>query len=78
MTSGQNIPGNYGYNLNAISRQSPTGKFVAESMKGNGLDVAGSNLRDNPFARGASSTDPFMNRNLNLGITRLNRVNFKR
>lgn len=36
-TQGQSIPGNYGFNLNSISRQSPTGKFINESARGQGL-----------------------------------------
>ena len=86
-TPGQSIPGNYGFNLNSISRQSPTGKFINESFRGQGMGDApqgapsqmaslqqawsGGNLFGNEVFSGSGG-------NVNTGISNLNKARLKR
>lgn len=85
---GQNVPGNYANNLNAISRQSPTGKFVSESVRGQGMSMGaapgavpgrlfdafrgtGSGMGNEVFSGAGGG------RNVNTGISNLNRMKFR-
>lgn len=81
-TNGQSVPGNYGFNLNPISRQTPTGKFVAESVRGQGMDTRLPGLMKSWTGGGAFGNEVFSGsgpgRNVNTGISNLNRTRFRK
>lgn len=88
---GPNIPGNFENNLNSISRQSPTGKFVSESVRGQGMgngNTGFGSLLPPLFdawqgARGGSFGNTAFSgagtgRNVNTGVSSLNSARARR
>ena len=79
---GQNTPGTYETNLNAMSRQSPTGKFVSDSMTPQGFNGIRKLSRPSFGQNGAFGNEVFsgsgMDRNMNTGISNLNRTRVRK